>query len=52
MLLLIIKLPTPDGDQNSKDDKDEKRPESTAIRRRRINRERRSTGIASYTPEV
>ncbi|XP_052809885.1 protein phosphatase 1 regulatory subunit 12A-like isoform X9 [Mya arenaria] len=35
----------------SKDDKEEKRPESTAIRRRRINKERRSTGIANYTPE-
>ncbi|KAL4232952.1 hypothetical protein ACF0H5_007640 [Mactra antiquata] len=34
-----------------KDDKDEKRPESAAIRSRRMRRERRSTGIANYTPE-
>ena len=36
----------------SEKEKEDKRPESTAIRRRRINRERRSTGIAAYTPEV
>ncbi|KAH3746432.1 hypothetical protein DPMN_180840 [Dreissena polymorpha] len=40
-----------DGDRSSQD-KDDKRHESTAIRRRKINRERRSTGIATYTPEV
>ncbi|KAH3746481.1 hypothetical protein DPMN_180889, partial [Dreissena polymorpha] len=39
-----------DGDRSSQD-KDDKRHESTAIRRRKINRERRSTGIATYTPE-
>ena len=35
-----------------KTDKDEKRPESSAMRTRRMRRERRSTGIANYTAEV
>ncbi|XP_053397556.1 protein phosphatase 1 regulatory subunit 12A-like isoform X12 [Mercenaria mercenaria] len=38
--------------KEDKGDKDDKRPESAAIRSRRMRRERRSTGIANYTPEV
>ena len=38
--------------KDDKGDKDDKRPESAAIRSRRMRRERRSTGIANYTPEV
>ena len=49
MFYILSILGIKEGD---KTEKDEKRPESSAMRTRRMRRERRSTGIANYTAEV